>query len=235
MPALTRRGFVSAGVCGLSSSLGACAAMRDMPVFGVLFEGPAPNDEGPVRTPDYAKVYARLEGEKHPVTAFDFTNTDPLFLRANVGYRGPEPEGTLVLDPNRYLLYLVEAGGRATRYGIGIGPDARGFSGRAVIVDRREWPDDLPAPAGAPQAWSQLRSAPDAPRPKGRPAGARALLAGQTGREAFYAIHGTPDPASVGSDAAQGGIRLINQDVVDLYGRTAVGAPLVVLSGRPRI
>lgn len=237
---LSRRAAILAGIGGGTAlSLSGCAAMRDLPIFGTLIGEEWPLEgSGPVRTPDYGTIYGRLAGEPHPVPAFDFTMLDPAYLRADVAYGGLEGEGTIVVDPRRHQLFLVEAGGRATRYGVAVGPESRGFFGPASVAQRRAWPDWAPSPmvAGRVTArWAQLGGReplrPDAPVPGGpkSPHGARALYLSSGGRDAGYVLHGTPGPWGIGTDVGQGCIGLINQDVIDLAGRTAEGARVIVL------
>lgn len=236
---LSRRAVMWAGIGG-GLSLSGCAAMRDMPVFGSLIGEQWPLEGGgPVRTADYTAIYARRTGEPHPVPAFDFTGLDPAYLRADVAYGGMEGVGTIVVDPRKHQLFLVEPNGRATRYGIAVGPESRGFFGPASVAMRRSWPDWAPSPviAGRLTArWAQLgRSEPrraDKPIPGGprSPRGARALYLTSGGQDAGYVIHGTPRPSGIGSDVGEGCIGLINQDIIDLAARVADGARVIVLT-----
>lgn len=237
---LSRRAAILAGIGGGAGLLSGCAAMRDLPVFGTLIGEEWPLEgSGPVRTPDYAKIYARRDGEPHQVAAFDFTVLDPAYLRANVAYGGMESPGTIVVDPRKHQLFLVEAGGRATRYGIAVGPESRGFFGPASVAMRRTWPEWGPSPviAGRLNArWAQLggrepaRSARAVPGGPKSPRGARALYLSSGGQDAGYVIHGTPNPSGLGTDVGEGCIGLSNQDAIDLYGRSAETARVIVLT-----
>ncbi|TDR89663.1 L,D-transpeptidase [Enterovirga rhinocerotis] len=240
MRPLTRRAVVLAGLGTSAGLLGGCALLPED-----LFAGWSREAAGPLQTPDYAKIYAAIPGEKHRVPAFDFTNTDPAFLRAEVAYAGTEPAGTLVVDPKNHHLYRVEGRGRARRYGIAVGPEAKGFSGQGVVATRREWPDWSPAPVLASRgfaAWAQLGSpAAASERPAGEtaaraipggprsPLGARSLSLASGGRETGFMIHGTPNPIAIGGPAKAGCIALIDQDIIDLYARTPEGTTVVVL------
>lgn len=231
----SRRVVAIAGVGGALSALTGCASLPDLPIFGVLTSGFSREGQGPLETPDYAQAYGRVEGEKHPVPAFDYTVMDPSVLRADVAYGGPEPPGTIVVDPRRHLLFLVGPNRRATRYGVAVGRESKGFFGEASVAMRREWPDWAPSPVTAARvrsAWAQLRETPAGrtiPGGPKNPRGARALYLGSSGRDAGYVIHGTPNPSSVGTDVAEGCIALINQDVIDLYARSAEGTRAVIL------
>jgi lipoprotein-anchoring transpeptidase ErfK/SrfK len=142
--------------------------------------------------------------------------------RQQVNYSTIESPGTIVIDtPNTYL-YLVLGDGKAIRYAIGVGRDGFTWSGIKTIERKSEWPDWLP-PA------DMLQRQPYLPRfmagGPGNPLGARAMyLSGSA-----YRIHGTNKPSSIGQHVSSGCIRLLNEDVIDLYGRTDIGTKVVVL------
>jgi lipoprotein-anchoring transpeptidase ErfK/SrfK len=146
--------------------------------------------------------------------------------RQEVGYPTSEPVGTIVIDTSKTYLYLVLGQGRALRYGIGVGREGFTWSGRQRISRMAEWPDWRP-PA------EMLEREPDLPdfMPGGpdNPLGARALYLGNT----LYRIHGTDEPSSIGSHLSSGCIRLLNEDVMDLYERVRVGTEVVVLKKNP--
>jgi len=146
----------------------------------------------------------------------------PQFQRQIVSYRGTERPGTIVVDTNNRFLYLVQEGGRAIRYGIGVGREGFEWSGRQTVSMKREWPDWRP-PA------EMLRRRPDLPRymegGPDNPLGARALYLGSS----LYRIHGTNEPHTIGQAVSSGCIRMLNEDVVDLYNRVKVGTPVIVI------
>jgi lipoprotein-anchoring transpeptidase ErfK/SrfK len=142
--------------------------------------------------------------------------------RQVVDYQTPEPAGTVIVDtPNTYL-YFVLGGGKAVRYGIGVGREGFTWSGVKSIERMSEWPDWFP-PA------DMLHRQPYLPRfmagGPGNPLGARAMYLGGT----VYRIHGTNAPETIGKQVSSGCIRMVNDDVIDLYGRTHVGTKVVVL------
>lgn len=237
MNEVSGRRAVLLGAAALSvSGLSGCAGFRDMPLFGSLFEHWPRDGEGPVRSPAYARIYGPVGGEPFPVPAFDYTMMDPAFLRAEVAYRGPEPAGTIVVEPGRRLLYYVEGKGRATRYGVGVGREGFGWSGIAQINMRRTWPDWVPPPemmARNPEDWARLTPTPrglGVPGGPASPLGARALYLFAEGRDTGYRIHGTTEPETIGQDVSSGCIRMINQDIIHLYGRSAKSSTAVVLA-----
>lgn len=154
------------------------------------------------------------------------TNVPAPLRRQVVGYPTREAPGTIVIDtPNTYL-YFVIGGGRAIRYGIGIGREGFTWSGVKFVDRKTEWPDWIP-PA------DMLTRQPYLPRfmagGLGNPLGARAMYLGGT----VYRIHGTNAPSTIGGHVSSGCIRLLNEDVIDLYSRVSIGTKVVVLPMRP--
>ncbi len=141
--------------------------------------------------------------------------------RQEVAYSGRHRPGTLVIDTSERRLYLVQPGGRAIKYGVGVGRPGFQWSGSKRITRKAEWPSWTP-PA------QMLRRRPDLPRHmKGgpeNPLGARALYLGSS----LYRIHGSNEPGTIGQAVSSGCIRMTNDDVVDLYSRVRVGTMVVV-------
>ncbi len=148
----------------------------------------------------------------------------PQFKRQVVEYLTKEPAGTIVIDTPATYLYLVLGDGKAMRYGIGVGRDGFTWSGTEKITRVAEWPDWHP-PA------EMIERQPYLPRfmagGPGNPLGARALYLGKT----VYRIHGTNQPSTIGKFVSSGCIRLLNEDVEDLYNRVKVGTRVVVKPG----
>jgi lipoprotein-anchoring transpeptidase ErfK/SrfK len=137
-----------------------------------------------------------------------------------------ERPGTITVDSKNRYLYLSMEGGRAMRYDVGVGRDGFSWSGRAYIGRRAEWP------AWTPPA-DMLKRRPDLPRVmKGgvaNPLGARAMYLYNGRGDTMFRIHGTNEPDTIGQAVSSGCIRLLNDDIVDLYERVKVGATVVVL------
>ncbi len=186
----------------------------------------------------YSRIYAADADEPFPVPAFRLSDVDPVYLRRSIYYPTDEPPGTIVIDPQKHFLYLVEEGGRAIRYGVGVGRSGFEWSGTATIHNKQEWPDWYPPKemiARQPElrkVMSELRSGIGMHGGPGNPLGARALYLWQGNKDTLYRIHGTVEPWTIGKSVSSGCIRMINQDVIDLYERTPVGAKVVVLSSR---
>jgi len=147
--------------------------------------------------------------------------------RQVVSYQSAEPSGTVIIDTAHAYLYLTLGDGRALRYGIGVGREGFTWSGVETISRMSEWPDWIP-PA------EMVARQPYLPRwvggGPGNPLGARALYLGHTD----YRIHGTNAPSSIGKHVSSGCIRMIDADVIDLYGRVGIGTRVVVLPNDQR-
>jgi len=138
-----------------------------------------------------------------------------------VDYETRHKPGTIVIETGERRLYLVLEGGKALRYGIGVGRDGFTWSGTHRITRKAEWPGWTPPPAmrkRVPDLPAYMPGGPD------NPLGARALYIGSTP----YRVHGTSEPWSIGQAVSSGCIRLTNEDVIDLYDRVQVGALIVV-------
>ncbi len=146
----------------------------------------------------------------------------PQFRRQVVDYKTKEPAGTIVIDTPSTFLYFVNGDGTAIRYGIGVGRDGFTWAGTERITRMAEWPDWHP-PA------EMIERQPYLPRfmagGESNPMGARALYLGKT----IYRVHGTNQPSTIGQFVSSGCIRMLNEDVEDLYTRVKVGTKVVVL------
>jgi lipoprotein-anchoring transpeptidase ErfK/SrfK len=212
---LTRRAFV----VGAPFVLSGCATLDGPTVTG---------DE---RDPHYVAIYGAVPGEPFPVDAVDLSQIDPKFYRREVAYPTREAPGTIVVDPGRRFAYLVQQGGRAIRYGVGVGRnEAFNFRGAAIIARKAEWPRWVPTP-------DMIRREPKRYGPYaggmaggvGNPLGPRALYLYADGRDTYYRLHGTVEPWTIGTMVSSGCVRLLNQDIIDLYRRVPIGTRVVVL------
>ncbi|WP_406856280.1 L,D-transpeptidase [Alsobacter sp. KACC 23698] len=177
-------------------------------------------------------MYGEIEDEPFPVPAVNIDEIDPVYLRRVVAYSGPERPGTVVIDPDQRFLYLVQDDGRAMRYGVGVGREGFGWHGNAVIKRKAEWPTWTP-PSTMIQRQPELEQyAGGMPGGPDNPLGARAMYLYQGDRDTLYRIHGTIEPNTIGTRVSSGCIRLINQDVIDLYRRVPTGSRVVVRGSR---
>ena len=164
---------------------------------------------------------------------------DPIYRREVVNYTTREKPGTIVVNPSEHFLYLVEEGGSALRYGVGVGREGFGWSGVATVRAKQEWPDWRPSKEYM-QRQPEIRPNLDELQSGGlgvvaglaNPLGARALYLWQGNKDTLYRIHGTNEPWTIGRNVSSGCIRLTNEDIIDLYDRTRVGTKVLVLPGR---
>jgi lipoprotein-anchoring transpeptidase ErfK/SrfK len=174
------------------------------------------------RSPGAAEPALHNSGAVLDEAAGGSADTPANLRRQVVAYPTGEAPGTIVIDTPHTYLYLVLGGGKAMRYGIGVGREGFTWSGTQAISRKQEWPDWIP-PA------EMLQRQPYLPRfmagGPGNPLGARAMYLGST----VYRIHGTNAPATIGHQVSSGCIRMVNDDVTDLYGRVNVGTKVVVL------
>jgi lipoprotein-anchoring transpeptidase ErfK/SrfK len=137
-----------------------------------------------------------------------------------------QPAGTLTINTRERKLYLSEGAGRALQYGIGVGRQGFAWKGEAAIGRKSFWPGWTPPP-------EMIDRQPGLPRHMEggmeNPLGARALYLFQGKKDTLFRIHGTNEPNSIGKAVSSGCIRMLDSDVIDLYGRVAKGTPVVVL------
>ncbi len=142
-----------------------------------------------------------------------------------------EPPGTIVVDVGSHFLYLVQVKGQAIRYGVALGRAGFEWSGHGVVQYKRKWPRWIPADEMIEREpklkkYSLERGGME-PGPD-NPLGARALYIFQNGEDTLYRVHGSPEWWTIGKHVSSGCVRMINQDVIDLYNRVADGTPILV-------
>jgi len=190
-------------------------AWMSMAAIGLLFS----TSQGYAQTQD--------PGDQPGLVADDNYALDPEWQKQVVLYRTTEPPGTIIVSTSERHLYLIQPGGRALRYGIGVGRDGFQWQGLVTITNKKEWPDWTPPPemiARQPYLPRFMAGGP------GNPLGARAMYLGAT----VYRIHGTNRPDTIGTKVSSGCFRLVNADVSDLYDRVPVGTK-VIIRQRPEL
>jgi lipoprotein-anchoring transpeptidase ErfK/SrfK len=180
----------------------------------------------------FAQIYGQEVDNGVTIPAVLPSRLDQRYVRREVmvPLNIPNEPGTIVVDTRNRYLYLIEANNKAMRYGIGVGRQGFAWSGEATIKVKRQWPKWIPPkemvardPAAA--EWANGM-------PGGRldnPLGARAMYLYQGNQDTLYRLHGTNDPRSIGKAISSGCVRLLNQDVIDLYNRVPIGTKVVVL------
>jgi lipoprotein-anchoring transpeptidase ErfK/SrfK len=151
------------------------------------------------------------------------------FRMQAVKFRTAEKAGTIIIDGNQHYLYLVQPGGQAIRYGIGVGRDGFGWAGIVRIGRMAEWPTWTPPAEMVERDEKARKWAAGMPGGPDNPLGARALYLYEGDQDTIYRIHGTPEPWTIGLDVSSGCIRMRNDDITDLHARIEVGAKVIVL------
>ena len=194
------------GAVLMALALGACTAATNEPAPEASLK---PRDKKLLASAPYKKV-----------------QPPELYQRHIVDYTGSQKPGTIVVDTDKRFLYYVEDGGKAIRYGVTVGEESLAFRGEAKVGRKTEWPTWTPTP----EIKQRLTGIPDfvGPGPH-NPMGARALYLYQGNKDTLFRIHGTNQPEYIGQAISSGCIRMLNEDVIDLYNRVPAGAEVVVL------
>jgi lipoprotein-anchoring transpeptidase ErfK/SrfK len=161
---------------------------------------------------------------------------DPAFRRKEVDYATREKPGTIIVDASEHFLYFVQDGGRAIRYGVGVGSEGFGWSGVADVRDKQVSPDWYPTAETLqrkPDIIPHLKPLQSGVGIPGgipdNPLGACALYLWQGKKDTLYRIHGTNEPWTIGKNVSSGCIRMVDDDAIDLYERTPIGTKVLVL------
>ena len=254
---ISRRGFLNlTGLAAASAALTACNSTSNTPSFNgetaPYYRNPAFDNrfappsggyrylDGPDYAqsglqPDssyYAGVYASVVDGGFVIPAVPYQQIDQRYYRQEVADPFGEAPGTIIVDTQDRFLYLTQGGGRAMRYGVGIGREGFAWSGRGVIQWKQKWPRwKPPNEMVARQPHLEPYSIANGGMEPGlmNPLGARAMYIFKDGQDTLYRLHGTPEWNSIGKAVSSGCVRLINQDVIDLYDRVRVKAPILVV------
>jgi lipoprotein-anchoring transpeptidase ErfK/SrfK len=236
---VSRRSFLT----GLSlvgvSAISACAQMprQSISVAASLNPPPLEPEKAPIEvaapeapaSSDYASMYSAVEDGGHALPAIPFSKVDGRFLRQIVDDPTGEKPGTIVVNTTDKYLYLVLEGGKAMRYGVGLGRQGYSWKGRAIVQWKRKWPTWTP-PSAMIRRDPKLEKWRQGMQPGiSNPLGSRALYIFKDGVDTLYRIHGSPDWKSIGKSASSGCVRMFNQDVMDLYDRVPGKTPLLVI------
>ncbi|TJX06876.1 MAG: L,D-transpeptidase [Mesorhizobium sp.] len=226
---LSRRGFLNAAALGAASiAVSACTTVARRPVE----PPPLANVEPPLM--DYATMYGPVSDNGFELPGIPYEKIDEQFLRQIVPDPTGQAPGTIVVDTAGHHLYLVRPGGQAIRYGVGLGRAGFEWSGDAVVQWKQKWPKwTPPAEMIARQPEHAKYSAENGGMPGGlqNPLGARALYLFEGNEDTLYRLHGSPEWNTIGKSVSSGCVRLINQDIIDLYDRVPNKTPVVVTAG----
>ncbi len=228
-PSLSRRSFLSLSGVGAASLLAGCASTSSGTpyVSPVAFNAPQMG----VGSAELDAMYGEMVDGGFVIPAVPYRKIDPRFYRQRVMDPTGAPPGTIIVDTPSRFLYLVESGGTAMRYGVGIGKEGFAWQGTGVIQWRQTWPKWTPPDemvARRPElAQYSIANGGMAPGLL-NPLGARALYIFQDGQDTLYRLHGSPEWNSIGKAVSSGCVRLLNQDIIDLYGRVPNKAKILV-------
>jgi lipoprotein-anchoring transpeptidase ErfK/SrfK len=224
---LSRRKLIASGAALLASTAAAQAQFPQLlPPFG------KPHDPNPAKPEPRVITEADWYVGSVPDGAFEIRKVNmellaPEFRRQLVPYPRSDQPGTLVVDPKNHFLYSVRENNQAVRYGVGVGREGFGWAGDATVQRKAEWPDWHPPKEmrlRQPELPEKMLGGPT------NPLGARALYLFQGNKDTLYRIHGTAEPWTIGEDVSSGCVRLLNEEIADLYLRTPVGTRVVVLA-----
>ena len=179
--------------------------------------------------PAVSAAWADSADDFHPLPPFDYSKTPEAFRPAILNYKGRQRSGTVIVDTAARQLYLDLEGGKAMPWGCAVGKDGFRWAGLADVGRKVMWPRWTPPKEMIARSPEKAKWANGMPGGPDNPLGARALYLFQNGQDTLFRIHGTTEPKSIGTNASSGCIRMINQDVVELFRRAPIGARVVVL------
>ena len=168
-------------------------------------------------------------GEPFPVFESDAQEIPQEFRRQTVDYETNEPPSSVVIDTKRRFLFHVQEGGKATRYGVGVGKEGRTWYGEAEIKRKEKWPVWVPTPEHIAEHPEIVKWIHGMPGGKRNPMGARAMYLYQGDVDTVIRIHGAYKPVLIGKRSTAGCISLLNIDVIHLYDRVEIGTRVVIL------
>lgn len=231
-----RRLLVGLSAMGAAALAGCSQTSRAQPVPAIFPPAPPPPPVLPpeptlVSSPEteYTSMYAAVTDDGYALPGINIDKVDHRYLRQLVDDPTGEKAGTIVVDTGAKYLYLVLPGGKAMRYGVGLGRQGYSWKGRAIVQWKRKWPTWTPPAAMIKRDPKLERWRQGMPPGLSNPLGARALYIFKDGQDTLYRIHGSPDWRSIGKSASAGCVRMFQQDVIDLYSRVPGKAPLLVL------
>ena len=176
----------------------------------------------------YSSSYTSVRDAGYQLPTVPAYKVPKKYHRQRVRFDTSEKPGTIIVDTGAKFLYLVEGDGKAMRYGIGVGRDGFEWSGTARVGAKREWPRWTPPPEMIGRQPELIKYKNGMDPGLSNPLGARALYLYNKSGDTGYRLHGSPEWWSIGKAVSSGCIRLINQDVIDLYSRAQVGAKVIV-------
>jgi lipoprotein-anchoring transpeptidase ErfK/SrfK len=233
MDNLSRRNFLTVSATITASFAVSACTTAGSPGGGSVFRPTVPE------FPPYATMYGPVSDSGYNIPAVPYTKIPERFLRQVVRDPTGEPKDTLVVDTQGHFLYLVLGNGYAIRYGVGLGRAGFEWSGRAEIGAKREWPKWFPPDEMVDRepklekyrvSYDKANDVYNGGMEPGimNPLGARALYLYEGKKDTLYRLHGSPEWNSIGKSVSSGCVRLMNQDILDLYDRVPLHTPVLV-------
>jgi lipoprotein-anchoring transpeptidase ErfK/SrfK len=164
----------------------------------------------------------------YPINFEDRDKVPAKYRPRTISFKTSEPIGTIIIESDKKFLYLVLEGGKARRYGVGVGKDGFRWSGIATIKRKAKWPKWTPTKEQIERVPNYKQWANGYPGGPYNPLGARALYLYDGNKDTQYRIHGTTEPFTIGKRVSSGCLRMLNVDVADLYERVPIGTKVIV-------
>jgi lipoprotein-anchoring transpeptidase ErfK/SrfK len=178
-------------------------------LVGLVMAAPARAEEFPINYEDREKVAAQ-------------------YRPRTVKFETTEAPGTIIIESDKKFLYLILEGGKARRYGVGVGKDGFRWAGTATIKRKAKWPKWTPTKEQIERVPNYKQWADGYPGGPYNPLGARALYLYDGDKDTQYRIHGTTEPFTIGKRVSSGCLRMLNVDVADLFERVPIGTKVIV-------
>ncbi|MGB7286685.1 MAG: L,D-transpeptidase [Salaquimonas sp.] len=234
---ISRRLFLMGSGAAAATLLAGCQSVpRTRPIPSSVIPA-QPVD--PTEINSFASFYAPKIDGGFQIPAVPWEKIDRRFLRQEVADNTGVGPGKIVVETSQHYLYFTMQGGRAMRYGVGLGREGFEWSGTGDVRNKTEWPkwhppaemiDRVPELEEYRTTYNKENDTWDGGMEPGlnNPLGARAHYIFQGENDTLYRIHGSPEWWSIGKSVSSGCVRLINQDVIDLYSRVPLGTEIIV-------
>jgi lipoprotein-anchoring transpeptidase ErfK/SrfK len=176
-------------------------------------------------SPQAFKVFGGMDDGASSGASFNDSDVPESLRSRTISFKSLLPAGSILVKTGQRKLYYILPNGQAIQYNVGVGREGFTWSGSNSVSRKAEWPDWRPPREMIRREAKKGRDLPDfMPGGPNNPLGARAIYIGDT----EFRIHGTTQPWSIGQAVSSGCIRMMNEEVIDLYDRVQVGAQVVV-------
>ena len=224
---VSRRAFLTVASLGAVATASGCMSSTRATISSLT----SFSDSGSYGNPQYKLMYGQTVDNGEVIPAVNLARVQEQYLRREVADPTGAAPGTVVVDTSAKFAYFVMPGGRAMRYGVGVGREGFGWSGKARVQFKKIWPTWTPPSEMIDRKPDLEEFRHGMPGGIMNPLGARAMYLFQNGRDTLYRLHGSPEYWTIGTNDSSGCIRFMNQDIIDLYDRVPQGAPVIVGTG----